>query len=60
MSAPMFTLIFIVWLANILSVYLENECIHLLIELIVPMLLDGCSGSSSSEKASFVWYSFWS
>ena len=43
------------------SVYLENECIHLLLELIiVPMLLDGCSGSSSPEKASFVWYSSWS
>ena len=42
------------------SVYLENECMHLLLELIVPMLLDGCSGSSSSEKASFVWYSSWS
>ena len=54
MFAPVFTLIFMVWLANILPVYLENKCIHLLLEHIVPMLLDSCSGSSSSEKASFV------
>ena len=60
MSAPVFTLMFMVWLTNILSIYLEYKCIHLLLELIVPLLLDGCSASSSSEKASFVWYSSWS
>ena len=50
MSAPVFNLIFIVWIANILSVYLENKCIHLLLELIVPRLLDGCSGSPPLRK----------
>ena len=59
-SAPVSSLILIVWLANIFSAYLEIECTHLLIELIVLMLLDACSGSSSFGKSSYVWYSFWS
>ena len=58
--APVSILILIVWLANIFSVYLEIECTHLLLELIVPMLLDACSGSSSFGKSSYVWYSFYS
>ena len=51
MSAPVSSLILIVWLANIFSAYLE-------IELTVPKLLDACS--SSFGKSSYVWYSFWS
>ena len=39
-SASVSSLILIVWLANIFSAYLEIECTHLLLELIVPMLLD--------------------
>ena len=60
MSAPVSSLILIVWLANIFSAYLEIECTHLLLELIVPILLDACSGSSSFGKSSYVWYCFWS
>ena len=59
MSAPVSSLILIVWLANIFSAYVEIECTHLLLELIVQMLLDACSGSSSSGKSSYVRYSFW-
>ena len=58
MSASVSSLIMIVWLANIFSAYLEIECAHLLLELIVPMLLDACSGSSSFAKSSYIWYSF--
>ena len=39
MSAPVSSLILIVWLGNIFSAYLEIECTHLLLELIVPMVL---------------------
>ena len=38
MSAPVSSLILIVWLANIFSAYLEIECTHSLLELIAVLL----------------------
>ena len=54
MFAPVSSLILIVWLANIFSVYLEIEYTHLLLELIVLKLLDACSGSSSFGKSTYI------